>query len=222
MTPDAAIVRLEKLKDEGRTTGQKNNGFWADAWVARVRDVVARSLGPQHDLVRKLDGPLHHQALGKINAATELIDSAIYCLEITKDEPQPVDPASFDSELWDQVSGLVSIGEWGKIASATATFMEHKVRVWSGDEASSVGKGLYGKAFGDAGPLRLGAIKAEWEGWRSLAIGFAQAVSNVDRHRIQERADLRQYAIGVLGTASLILVQIRKEHSDTIAATEGT
>ncbi|YCU34416.1 TIGR02391 family protein [Mycobacteroides abscessus] len=220
MKPDDAIARLEQLATEGRTAGQRENGFWANAWVARVRDVVARSLGPEHDLVRKLDGHLHRQAVGKVNAAGALIDSAIYCLEIAKDEPQPVDPASFDSELWDHVSGLVSTGDWGKIPSAAATFTEHKVRIWSESGTDSFGKGLYGNAFADAGPLRLGASKAEWEGWRSLAIGFAQAVSNVDRHRIQDRADLRQYAIGALGTASLLLVQIRREHPDTIARAE--
>ncbi|AMW18802.1 TIGR02391 family protein [Mycobacteroides chelonae] len=220
MRPDDAIARLRQLVNEAQTTNQRGNAFWVAAWVVRVREVVLRSLGPRHDLVTKLGGRLHGEAVGKVNAASALVDSAIYCLEIVKDEPQPVDPASFDDELWDHVSGLVSTGDWGKIPSAAATFTEHKVRIWSGSGADSFGKGLYGYALADAGPLRLGATKAEWEGWRSLAIGFAQAVSNVDRHRIQERADLRQYAIGALGTASLLLVQTRREHPDTIVATE--
>jgi hypothetical protein len=129
-----------------------------------------------------------------------------------------VDTASFDNELWEHIGGLVATGDWGKIPVSAATFTEHKIRQWSGSGENRVGKGLYGYAFADDGPLRLGAIKPEWEGWRSLAI--AQAVSNVDRHRIQERTDLRQYAIGVLGTASLLLVQVRKEHPETIAAME--
>lgn len=141
MTPDEAIKRLQTLKAEVRSTDQQNNAFWANAWVARVRDVVSRSLGPDHDIVNKLDGHLHSRAIGKINGASALIDSAIYCLEIVKEEPQPVDPASFDDELWDQVSGLIAMGDWGKIPSAVATFTEHKVRVWSGADASSVGKG---------------------------------------------------------------------------------
>jgi len=220
MKPDEAVERLRQLGIEARTTRESRNGFWVHAWVARVRDVVARSLGNQHDLIRRLDGRLHNQPEGKINAACSLIESAIYVLEIVKNEPQPVDPANFDSELWEHVNGLVAAGDWGKVPSSVATFLEHKVRTWSASEANHVGKGLYGYAFGDAGPLRLGAVKGEWEGWRSLAIGFVQAISNVDRHRIQERADLRQYAIGALGTVSLLLVQIRREHQDTIAATE--
>jgi hypothetical protein len=173
-------------------------------------------------LVRKLDGRLHNQSEGKINAACALIESAIYILEIVENEPQPVDPASFDPELWENLNSLVAAGDWAKVPSSAATFLEHKVRIWSGSEESLVGKGLFGYAFGDAGPLRLGAIKGEWEGWRSLAIGFVQAVSNVDRHRIQDRPDLRQYAIGALGTASLLLVQIRRQHEEAIAAMEST
>ncbi len=149
-----------------------------------------------------------------------MVDAAIYALELAKDEPEPVNPASFDLELWEHISGLVSAGDWGKIPASTATFTEHKIRQWSGSGEDRYGKGLYGYAFADDGPLRLGATKPEWEGWRSLAIGFAQAISNVDRHRIPDRTDLRQYAIGVVGTASLLLVQVHKEHPETIAQTE--
>ncbi len=156
MKPDDAVARLKQLAVDARITRESTNWFWADAWVAKVRDVVARSLGPEHDLVTKLDSPLHGQAQGKINAGCALIDSAIYSLEIAKDEPQPVDPASFDTELWDHMNGLVSTGDWGKIPSTAATFVEHIVRVWSGSGSDMYGKGLYGYAFGDAGPLRLG------------------------------------------------------------------
>ena len=69
------------------------------------------------------------------------------------------------------------------------------------------------------GALRLGSRSGEWEGWRSLGIGCAQAVGNVDRHRIQDRMDAKRYAIGVLGTGSLILTQLRFQHPDTTAET---
>jgi hypothetical protein len=38
-----------------------------------------------------------------------------------------------------------------------------------------------------------------------------------DRHHIQERDDARRYEIGVLGLASLILTQLRREHADHFA-----
>jgi hypothetical protein len=47
-------------------------------------------------------------------------------------------------------------------------------------------------------------------------MGFAQAMGNVDRHRIQQRQDARRYAIGVFGLGSLLLTQLRYEHSDLI------
>ena len=47
-------------------------------------------------------------------------------------------------------------------------------------------------------------------------MGFAQALGNVDRHRIQSRDDAQRYAIGVLGLGSLLLTQLRHEHGDLI------
>jgi len=47
-------------------------------------------------------------------------------------------------------------------------------------------------------------------------LGLAQAVGNVDRHRLQNRADAKRYAIGVLGVGSLLLTQLRFEHDEII------
>jgi hypothetical protein len=60
------------------------------------------------------------------------------------------------------------------------------------------------------------------EGWRFLAVGFASALGNVDRHNIQDRADLKQYALGVLGLASLLLTQVRFTHPAVVAAGQAT
>ena len=78
------------------------------------------------------------------------------------------------------------------------------VRSWAADPrksggAAMVGKSLYAAALNDTGPLRLGRHSSEWEGWRSLGVGLAQAIANVDRHRIQVRDDVRRYAMGVVG-----------------------
>ena len=51
-------------------------------------------------------------------------------------------------------------------------------------------------------------------------MGFAQAIGNVDRHRIQSRSDAKKYAIGVLGLGSLLLTQLRYEHPALTAAPE--
>ena len=68
--------------------------------------------------------------------------------------------------------------------------------------------------FANDGQYRLGKEPGEWEGWRMLGMGFAQALSNVDRHNIQRRTDAKRYAFGVLGVGSLILTQLRHQHGD--------
>lgn len=56
--------------------------------------------------------------------------------------------------------------DWGKVAGQVAVFVEDKVRTWAGLNSGTYGKGLYATALGDSAQLRLGAKKAEWEGWR--------------------------------------------------------
>lgn len=79
-----------------------------------------------------------------------------------------------------------------------------------------MGKNLMAKVFADDSDWWIGALPGEREGWRALAIGFIQALSNVDRHRIQKRDDARRYAMGVLGLGSLLLTQLRHAHGELI------
>lgn len=139
-------------------------------------------------------------------------------MELRGEDDGQVDPGSFDPELWDHVEQLVEDQDWGKVASQTAIFVEDRIRTWAGDPLSSkgdrlVGKGLMTQVLGDTSDWRLGDRPSENEGWRALGVGFAQALGNVDRHRIQKRADAHRYAIGVLGLGSLILTQLRYEHA---------
>ena len=41
------------------------------------------------------------------------------------------------------------------------------------------------------------------------------ALRNADTHRIQERDDHKRYAMGVVGTASLLLTQLRHQHGNS-------
>jgi len=77
-----------------------------------------------------------------------------------------------------------------------------------------------GRVFSDESDWRLGSRASEREGWRAFATGFALALSNVDRHRIQRREDAQRYAIGVLGLGSLLLTQMRHEHGELIEDVE--
>lgn len=43
----------------------------------------------------------------------------------------------------------------------------------------------------------------------ALGTDFAQALGNVDRHKIQSRDDAKRYAFGILGLGSLLQTQLR-------------
>jgi hypothetical protein len=237
MHPEVAIQRLKELKAEAANPVQMyRTGDRGEGWKSRVRAVVARSLGPGNDLVSKLDENSYGlsawfagtperawvDAFARgVNTAVGYIEAAIYELELLQGDDEPVDQRSFDPELWDHVKDLVGSEDWGKVASQTTIFVEDKVRTWAGLNSDMYGKGLYTAVLANDAELRLGKNRGEWEGWRALGAGFAQAIGNVDRHRIQDRQDARRYALGVLGLGSLLLTQLHYEHDELIEEREG-
>lgn len=236
MRSEIAIQKLEDLKEEAadpiRLYHEKDEG---ESWKSRVRGMIARSLGNGHHLVKQLDDNRYGLSIvfsgttdqewaqafaGGVMRAVGYIDAAIYELELPTADA-PVDERAFDPELWDHVKGLVESEDWTKIPSQVSIFVESHVRTWAALGNDTYGKGLYAKALADDGELRLGDSKPEWEGWRSLAVGFASAIGNVDRHRLQSRGDARRYAIGVLGLGSLLLTQLRHQHAGLIDERSG-
>lgn len=243
MRPDRAIEELTRLKDEAETGETKSGGEALTAWRGKVRGVLVSAVGADDHLVERFDkvryslgfwtertprSAYENARLGGIRTACGLIDAAVYQLRLKlEDGDEPTDARAYDPELWAHVKNLIDDQDWFKVASQTAIFVENHVRTWAGDPKgdkgeSLVGKALYVKAFGDASELRLGARAGEHEGWRYLGMGFAQALSNVDRHRIQKREDARRYAIGVLGLGSLLLTQVRYEHPEIVVDPDGT
>ena len=236
MRADKAIEALEVLKEEGANPQVMNGGEHLTAWKGKVRGVLVAVLSKDDHLVDRFDNvsyslgmwttrtPASHfdQARhGGIRNACGIIDAALYQLRLRMEDDEPVDLRSFDPELWEHVRQLVEDGDWGKVASQTAIFVEDRIRTWAGEPSGRqgealVGKGLMAHVFGDSSDWRLGSRAGEREGWRGLSMGFAQALGNVDRHRIQSRDDARRYAIGVLGLGSLLLTQLRHEHGDLI------
>jgi hypothetical protein len=234
MRREKAIEALSDLKAEAATAAVMNGGEGFTAWKGKVRGVVAASVGGSDHLLDRFDGISYSLGMwtdrtpqsawdsarhSGIRTACGVIDAAIYQLELLAGDDEPVDERAFDPELWDFVKGLVEVEDWGKVASQTAIFVENHVRMWAGDPKdkngdSLVGKGLFAAVLADDSDWRLGTRAAEREGWRFLGMGFAQALSNVDRHRIQKRDDGRRYAIGVLGLGSLLLTQLRWEHEE--------
>lgn len=226
-----AVEQLKELRPRAADAAVQSDGQISKTWRLNVRTVLAGALGEDHHLVREADKVKYSPGFwtentdfrpyykAGISRLAGVVDSAIYALELQNDPADvELDEASHDQELLAHVRNTIDAGDWEKLAAQVAIFVEDRVRKWSESEAAAVGKGLYGAALADDAELRLGQVKGEWEGWRFLGMGLAQAVGNADRHRIQDRDDLKRYAIGVLGLGSLLLTQLRYEHADLIAS----
>lgn len=237
MRYEEAATELERLRqaaDGGQAFARDHNAH--TTWKNQVRVVIRRSLGEGHELLSALEGVEYNRGMwtedtpqsafdsaysSGVKMDLALVDAAIYELGLastTRDAD--VSPDNFDPALWAHVQGLVDAEDWGKVPPQVAIFVEDKVRRWAGEANKTVGKTLYANALADNGALRLGSMAGEWEGWRFLGMGLAQAIGNVDRHRIETRPDARQYAIGALGLGSLLLTQLKYEQSPTIKARE--
>lgn len=238
MNPEKAIAELSALKEQANDPAVRRIGPEHERWRSSVLAVMQHSLPPQSGTASQFSAVRYNVGVwfggageaeadrryfaGQVSHAVGFIDAAIYELGLLAEEQSP-EASAFDHELWAHVRHSVEEERWEQVASQAAIFVEDKIRRWTNrpTDASGralVGKDLMGRAFSDGGPLALGAQANEMEGWRFLAVGFASALGNVDRHNIQDRADLKQYAFGVLGLASLLLVQVRFTHPDAIGA----
>lgn len=242
MKPEVAIGELRKLKQQAiedslvqASTPQHKE------WKAKVVAVLERSLGAESSTVQQFRKLSYHIGVYsgapgeaeedaryfrvRVQDATGLIEAAIFELELSLGAPA-IERGSYDSGLWDHVKHSVEEERWDQVASAAAIYVEDKVRRWAGNPTNKeggklIGQTLFAKALRPGGALALGSQANETEGWRSLGTGMVAAISNVDRHNIQERADAKQYALGVLGLASLLLTQMRYEHADLTTPATG-
>ncbi|MGB6164963.1 MAG: TIGR02391 family protein [Pseudonocardiaceae bacterium] len=117
-------------------------------------------------------------------------------------------------ELWEHIAPEIQTEAWGKVASQAVIFTEDRIRKWAGRPVSEVGKDLAIAIFGKAGQFQMGQTDGEIQGWQLFAQGIAQALRNVDAHRIQNRPDHKRYALGLVGACSLLLTQMRYEHGN--------
>lgn len=233
-----AITELEKLREEAEEP-QVVVGETFTAWKARGKSLLIMAFSPTHHLVESFDKVGYSLTVLTTNTprsaytdarrqgirkACGLLRAAVYELSLQDgDDAGPADGSGYDPELWEHVRGLVANEDWGKIPGVVATFVENHLRTWAKDPKNKdggnlVGQGLFAQVLSpdDTNPLRLGQQRSESEGWQKLGMGFTQALSNVDRHRIQKRDDAKQYAVGVLGLGSLLLTQLRYEHGDLL------
>lgn len=242
MKPANAIQELIKLKQQAiEDVNVHASTPEHKEWKAKAVAVLERSLGTDSSTVRQFKKLSYHIGIWsgapgegerdaryfrtRVNDAIALLQAAIFELELSIDTPV-VEVGIYYSGLWDHVRHSVEEERWEQVASAAVIYVEDKVRRWAGNPLSKDGGKLYGHtlfamALGVSGRLALGSQASETEGWRNLAIGMVAAIGNVDRHGIQERLDAKQYALGVLGLASLLLTQIAHEHSEIVNSIDG-
>ena len=237
MKPGLAIVALEDLKSQADIDPMSLYPEGARvAWCNKVMTVMEKVQCQQLSAF----SAIRYQPVFKIEAtpslawesafriglsqALGLIDAAIYELRlITGEDDSVIGGDSFDPELWAYVKGLVESQDWDKLASAVATFVEDRIRAWTGSPETDsgvnlFGKGLFAHVLGKESELQLGNQPGEREGWLLLGMGFAQALGNSDRHNVKTREDLKLYALGVLGLGSLLLTQFRYQHSTNLSS----
>jgi hypothetical protein len=190
--------------------------------------VLSRALGENHHITQRFVGTRWTPGaytIGDNSVFTStfratipevqgIIDAAIAEIELLAEDAPAADESGIDSELWEHVSPEIQAQAWGKVASQAVIFTEDRIRRWAGRPVGEVGKDLAVGVFGKSGRYQMGLTEGETQGWQLLAQGIAQALRNVDAHRIQNRSDHKRYALGVVGACSLLLTQMRYEHGN--------
>lgn len=148
--------------------------------------------------------------------ALEIIETLRWELDRRPPAADPFTDATVDPELWEHVKVLIDGRDWEKVAREAAVFVEDKLRSWASVPSSVTGSVDVFKAAIGPGAFTLpkAGSPGEQQGWQQLARGFALALRNPAGHRINNRSDARRYALGVLGTASLLLTELRHEYGD--------
>lgn len=197
------------------------------AWELRVKSALARSLGELHHITEEFGkiywtGPSLGDPAGDARwfqrglvTAGGIIDAAIYEVGMRDDEVPVADESGIDGELWEHVAPEIRSEAWGKAARGAVVFTEDRIRRWAGRPTHEVSDKLALAVFGTNGSYRLGLTDSEKQGWQFIAQGIAQALRNVETHRIQNRPDHKRYALGVVGACSLLLTQLRFQHSNS-------
>jgi Protein of unknown function (Hypoth_ymh) len=227
MQPEVAAPLLTKLRDEIDTLPHTNSAEFA-SWNQRTRSVLVRAMGETHAITQSFitirwnptglltDRSFDYAFRAGQEKARGLLDAAMYELVSLGVTSHAMTEEGIDLELWEHVRNVFETDEWGKVARESLIFTEDWIRSRAGRPHSEFGEKLMVAVFGDDGDYRLGMTDPERQGWQLLAMGVSKALRNADTHRIQKRADLKLYAVGVMGMCSLLLTQIRYEHANRL------
>ncbi len=200
------------------------------SWRSRTQSVLEKVLGAEHAITRNFASLRWAPATYRperawierneafqpaAKRAEGYLDAALAELDWISDVGV-LDAAGVDPELWQFVAADIEGENWGKAATQTTLFLEDRIRRWTAQPADLVGEKLSAKVFGPGSEYRLGLTDGEKDGWQLFAMGVFKALRNAAVHRIDDRPDHRRYVLGVLGACSLLLTQLRHEHSSRL------
>lgn len=228
MKAEDATERLRALRAEANTLPPSTSSAEFTSWDSRSRSVLSRALGENHHITQRfveIRWTPSMYTLGDTSAfqrvfratvpeAQGVLDAAIAEVELLAGDVPVADESGIDAELWEHVAPEIHAEAWGKVASQAVIFTEDRIRRWTGRPVGEVGKDLAVAVFGKSGRYQMGLTEGETQGWQLLAQGIAQALRNVNAHRIEDRPDHKRYALGIVGACSLLLTQMRYEHAN--------
>ena len=239
MKPERAIIELNTLKQKAVNDPQVRLESPAHReWKAKVTAVLERSLGTDSSTVQQFTrlsytvgvwtgAPGENERdrryfAERVDDAIALIDAAIYELELSVGAPA-VEGGSYDAGLWDHVKHSVEEGRWEQVASAGVIYVEDKVRRCWARHWISKARSWWARRY----LLKHCRLAGHWPsvvkvtrrmaGGASVQAWLLLSATSTGTG-IQERPDAKQYALGVLGLASLLLTQIKFEHGDAVQA----
>lgn len=227
--PDAAKV-LQDLREEIELIARVQPSISAQqytSWKSRARSALERFLGNDHHITKafvsiKWTPTIYKMGdqsafINRFRSATEqargYLDAAIHELDQLP-ATNALDSAGIDPELWAFVHTDIEGEHWGKTATQATLFLEDRIRKWTGQPAELVGVDLMKAVLGPGANYRLGRTDGEKDGWHQFARGIVMALRNAAAHRIEDRPDHRRYVLGVVGSCSLLLTQLRYEHGN--------
>jgi hypothetical protein len=223
---DRAYKLLEERISEIDAVPPRTGTQEFTTWETKTKSTLVAIFGRDHDFVQQFTSlrytpsmytsgtdfaPYVARGLGR---ARGLLEAAQYEISELTGEPDVTEAESVDPELFEHVQELLEREEWGKVVRETCVFVEDKVRAWAGQPKSLTGVDLMTTVLKKGGVFPLGQTDQEAEGWHLLGLGIIKALRNANLHRIDTRPDHRRYALGVVGTASLLLTQLRYEHGN--------
>jgi hypothetical protein len=198
-------------------------------WKFTTESVLAKSLGEDHRITQEFRGlwwdPPSYSDSSEARLRAEFFERAkpqaiglllasLAELSMLEDAEGIAIDTGFDPELWAFVAADVAAESWGKVITQAGVFTEDRIRRWAGRPSAETGVDLMAAVFGPQGAFRLGVVPAEQDGWHLLARGSTMALRNPGAHRISDRSDHKTYAMGVLGSFSVLLTQMRFDHEN--------